>query len=941
MGQFINTGYYPNGKTKIEVDFQLSEAVRGSDCIFGNYGADFSVLLYAQPNNTYFQFCGKDGGWQAQSTGVAIDTERHVMVIDVPKKTGTLYAADGTLQSEKPFNSTWTYDKVSNWPITILASCTRADGNAARQHVKGRIYGAKIWESEDGGKTYKLMRDYVPAVKGKAPGLYDKVNGVFVTNVGPSFKNLASGGELFEIDDDPCIISDGTAETGINTGFFWGPDARVEIDCAFDALSPYQMRIVGADRDSSANMAFYLNGAGNASWAFNKTDGASESTPVSTGLAADFRRRILVADQTEKKAYYILAENGVTNHTANIAGTPSADATVPLALFGDTKAQNGLTMTFVVANNSAKARIYGAKFYRGGKLVRDLVPLVKGGIPGFRDKVTGDFVTVDRDAILGGFSASPATPTEPDDGWVLTSDMTFDGDTRTTNYVSCIDTGYVPTGDTRLELDFAFNSDYPQSGWAGNGDWALFTARDGGANRFGIYFINTGHGLNMGNQLWKSLSPNLPRLNGNQNVRRTVIMDQHSGTAAIVTAGYTNATFTGTAGGDYSYTKTLKIGAYEGGTTAQSPLRVYGLKLYESGELKRSYEPRIKDGVSGLLDVHGDGGFVGSFAAIRQNLACGGAIRSAGSTDAYIESDGTQGIDTKYLMKGAVSRVECDFALTDARQINGSSGGYQQRAFGQDSGGGLLYSLYINGSGQFMFGYGNTFINTHGPYVAADAARHVAVIDGYNNRLQWINGGAAWGVVGKTYDISADAHNNNSTWKMGIFATPTDQAATKWRNPAKMRLHSFRVYETADGKETFVHEFLPYKKGDVIGLYDVKTGEVFTDKRGGNAFKIGGMGVDGAEFWIAKPKNVTLTKGKGERTISAIAAGAVSYRWTKNGEALEGGGDGDLPVAWDKRGRTDEYSVVPVYDLYGTEKEGDPVAFTVNNFPAGTVIIIR
>jgi hypothetical protein len=94
--QFINTGYYPSGKTKIEVDFQLTSKVSNKDCVFGNYGSTFSVLLYANPNNTYFQCCGKDGGWSAAGTDVRIDTERHTMVIDVPKKKGTMFAPDGT-----------------------------------------------------------------------------------------------------------------------------------------------------------------------------------------------------------------------------------------------------------------------------------------------------------------------------------------------------------------------------------------------------------------------------------------------------------------------------------------------------------------------------------------------------------------------------------------------------------------------------------------------------------------------------------------------------------------------------------------------------------------------------------------------------------------------------------------------------------------------------
>ena len=935
--QFINTGYFPSGKTKIEVDFQLTSTASGKDCIFGNYGdPGFSVLLYANPNNTYFQFCGKDGGWQGVGTGVAIDTERHTMVIDVPKKTGTMYAADGTVQSQKAFNSSWTYAKKASWPIALLASCTSANGNTARQYAPARIYGAKIWESEDGGKTYELKRDYVPAVKGKAPGLYDKVNGVFVTNIRPSYRNLVSGEPLFEVEDDPCIISDGTAQTGINTGFFWGPDARAEIDFAFDALAPQQMRVVGADQDAAANMAFYLNSANNASWAFNASDETHTSTPHSTTLQADFRRRRIVADQAAKKAYYILAETGETNRTTDIAGMPVSDASVPLALFGNASKMNGLTMTFVANNNSAKARIYGAKFYKGGNLVRDLVPLVKGGIPGFRDRVTGDFLTVDRDAILSGFSASPSTPEEPDDGWVLTSD--YDLVAGTTNYISSIDTKYVSTGKTRLELDFALNSGCKASGWPGA--WALMVTKAGAAqSRFSMYCDGTKMCVNMGDQLWKSMTPALNVPAGSENVRHKAVLDHKAGTAAFITAGCTNATFSGTGGGDYSYTTTLKLGTYESGTAAYAPLRIYGLKIFEDDALVHDYVPSVKDGVAGLVDVFGNGGFVGCFSNIRQNLAYGGAIRAEGASDAYLESDGTQGINTGCLMKGAETRMEADFALVDARQINVSSGGYQQRVFGQDSGGGLLSALYINGSGEFMFGYGNTFINSHGPHVAADTARHVAVIDGYNDRLYWLNGGATWGVTNKNYDISADAHGNNATWLTGIFATPNNQAATTWRNPAKMRLYTFRVYD----RDELVHEYVPYVDGGVACLYDTVDKVVLKDSRNGNAFKIGGMGVDGAEKWLKELPAEASVATESALTLTAAAAGAVRYEWTLDGEVVEGATGESVTAAWRKGGYStpDIYTCTAIYDVYGTETRGTPVSCAVSSVPPAFVMVVR
>ena len=929
--QFINTGYYPSGKTKIEVDFQLTSTASSKDCVFGNYGSTFSVLLYANPNNTYFQCCGKDGNWSAAGTGVSIDTARHTMVIDVPKKKGTMSAPDGTVQGQASFNSSWTYANTANWPITLFASCNSTDGTTARQPVSAKIYGAKIWESDDSGTTYSLVHDYSPAIKGSIAGLLDSVTGDFLYDTRASGSSFAYGGDILAIDDDPCIISDGTAQTGINSGCFWGPLSRIEVEYAFDALSPVQMRIFGADGKVPC-ASFYLNGSGNASFGFDKADNSAFQA-LSTGVVADMRRHIAIADQKAGKAYYILkTETGVvTNWAGTIPSTPAAMATRPIALFGNNQADPaGFKSTFAGNNNSAKARIYRVKFYEDDVLVRDLVPLVKAGIPGFRDLVSGDFVTVDRDAMLPAFSASPATPSEQDDAWILVSDY----DLTSTNYKTYIDTGYTATTETGVELDFAFASDYPQSGWVGNNDWNLFAARNGsGDPRFTVYFNKNGFGYCYGASLWLSdESPNLARLNGDQNVRRTLVFDGHSKTLAFITAGYTNSAATLPTVDPVTFSTSLKLGGNEGGNSTP-PLRVYGFKISEGGVLKHDYVPKIKDGVAGLYDNVGGGFITGANKKI--SLKYGGAITATGSTDAYLESDATQGVNLNYFMNPA-TRIEADFAFTDCSTNSTGTTGYQQRVFGQDSGGGLLSALYINGSGNFMFGYGNTFINNHGPSVAADTVRHTAVIDSYHDRLHWITGG----VTNKTYDISADAHSNTATWPSGVFATPSNQAATAWRNPSKMKLYSLRIYES----DVLVHEYVPYSDHGVACLYDTVDGTVKTDARNGNAFVIGGMGVDGAEKWVKElPATAQVSQSQQTITLTAAAAGAIRYKWTLNGEEIEGVTGETCTVTWDKSRHTapDVYSCTAIYDVFGTETEGDPVTCEVTNLPVAFVLIVR
>ena len=147
-----------------------------------------------------------------------------------------------------------------------------------------------------------------------------------------------------------------------------------------------------------------------------------------------------------------------------------------------------------------------------------------------------------------------------------------------------------------------------------------------------------------------------------------------------------------------------------------------------------------------------------------------------------------------------------------------------------------------------------------------------------------------------------------------------------------------RIYES----DALKHEYLPYKKGGVLGLYDTVDKVVKQNSRGSaNPFKIGGKGVDGAERWIVSPQNRRITKRAGSVVLSANASGAVSYRWTKNGEPVAGGADGDLTVEWVTGGATDTYAVTPVYDVYGREVDGLPVSCTVENLPQSLMIFIQ
>ena len=209
--------------------------------------------------------------------------------------------------------------------------------------------------------------------------------------------------------------------------------------------------------------------------------------------------------------------------------------------------------------------------------------------------------------------------------------------------------------------------------------------------------------------------------------------------------------------------------------------------------------------------------------------------------DAYIESDGSQGINLSYFTTPN-TRYEIDYAMT---AIVG-----QNRPFGEATGD-LSAELYIQGtatgSGNVAFGVGNSWVGQPSG-VASDLNRHVAVLDLANHEC----GYSGKGLYAFT---SATVCSKTATYPMWLFAKGT--SATGHGNRTKMKLYAFRIFEAGD----LVHEYLPYKVGDLVGLYDTMTGDVITNTvSDANAFTLGGGLGYGKYYWV------TRGSGKDKRT---------------------------------------------------------------------------
>ena len=915
--QFINTGYYPSGKTKIEVDFQLTEAKDGSDCVFGNYGdPNFSVLLYAKPNvsSKQFQFCGKDEGWSGQNSGVAVDTTRHTMVIDVPKKQGTMFAPDETIQGQAKFKDDWTYTKTAAWPIALFASCNNASGTSARQHVKAKIYGVKIWESDDNGENYTLLHDYSPVVNGGVAGFEDVKGGGFYTCDGL----VASENTAKEMTGPAYIESNGGTYSIVDTRYFPNYKTKVEVD--FQMVS-VQSGVVpfGEYGASGFTMFLFCNTESPVKFRPQAQDATYRSGIDTPKLTCDVARHKLVMDVPARNIEMqrpggAVEVKGRMPDSETYTGTSSW----PLTLFGSANNAYGTTQ------KNAKARIYEVKIWEKSDndedytLCRHFVPAVQGGVAGFYEKCSGKFNSGE------GLTAGGKID-ECDEQYIENN----------TSSKGSFDTGLKVTDKTKIVCDFMPLSDANQKFPFEAGD---ATSATNGAKR--MYMRTYGNGKNFyayacGSKLWVESA-----IRFRPYIRRELTLDAKNN-QFIIGSPYDNAVQTMTIAAfdcPNESSNTLKI--FSNGTANGNYLqgRLYSFKVYEDDALVGDYVPICQGGTYGLVDkVSGKvltkaSGSV-AFAGLTSNNALNEAFFEASirAEDAYIESDGTQGIDMSYFTTPQ-TRYEIDYQMTAIRG--------QNRPFGAAVGD-LSAELYIQGeavgSGNVAFGVGNTWVGqTTG--VASDLNRHVAVLDLANRECGYSGKGM--------FAFSSDTIcNRNSSLVMSLFTKGT--SATFGGGEAKhrtaMKLYAFRIYEA--GK--LVHEWLPYKNGDVVGIYDTMTGEVKTnDIAGGNAFTYGG-GLGYGKFagtktdLVIAPGNCAVSPN-GAKTLSAYAPGATSYKWTRNGEVVDGATGGELTVYWTRpKDGPVVYGVTPVFTKNGEQIEGKEVTAEVTNEPQGLMILVR
>jgi len=936
--QSVNTGYKASGKTKVSIDFQLTQVKIGNDCVFGHYAkaGEFCLLLYCPRATEVYaearddthasnaRLFAWDNGTDSQSSSwAASDTERHVVVIDAPGKKADMYTPDGTHQAHLDFPSGWTYAKTSKFPMIFFGASKDANGTA-QQCVYAKIYGVKVWETENGETS--LVHDYVPAEKYGYAGFYDMVDGQFFGQQETSGTLLTCGGDVMSLGDDPYIENDGSAYSAIDTRYFPNNRTKVEVDFREMTLAKDNDIPFGHYSTADYSLLIYrpLNDSLVGTYKLVAKDLGYSGLELSPAVSADTRRHTAVIDIPGRHVE-MRAPNRLVQGSASLASKTDWSwnfnkVTCPLMIFGHSTDAYGNSNQRI-----PQGRIYGVRIYENTKddgsgewtTVHDFKPCLKNGVPGLKDSETGMFISG------GNITASDTTPEEDETDPYI--------DTTTANAAVSFDTGYDVSSNTCVVCDYRILKQKAEQQF-------LFEVGDSGTVNdcsFMRVYANGDKGTGgisyaCGRERYvKFNDPN--GIHFSPNVRRTATLDAYNRKVRLEADGETiwEGDLTEAARVPDKSQKTLKIFSDANGTSHACMARLFGFKIYEEGILVRDYRPYVKNGAIGLRDVVGDGGFITATKNVGV-LRCGGGIEADGSSDAYIENDGTTVLNLGY-KANMTSRIEFDFQwlrLNDGGEV----------VCGAWNTGTLRYCFWHYKNDIEVIFSGNSKSYQTIPGIAPDFMRHTAVLDMKNRSIAYVTGGVS---VPFTVNPSAPFNaTDESVDGFGVFDGIKEGIAQGMTSYA--RVYAVRIYEN----DALVHEFLPYRNGDTVSLYDTKTGNVATKTAKSGVSNpawptIGGMGVDGAEKWLkALPATATISKDQ-TITLTAAAAGAIRYEWTLNGEVLEGETGESVSVAWRKAAEPDVYSCTPIYDVFGVETRGTPVSCAVTHLVAAFMMVVR
>lgn len=479
-------------------------------------------------------------------------------------------------------------------------------------------------------------------------------------------------------------------------------------------------------------------------------------------------------DTTAKSIIRCTQTSLVVNGTSYSLSGSGSDVTNTISLFNVTDAGIG-------SNNAAMyGDCYYCKMWQGTTLVRDYQPcLNSSGVPGMYDLVNGVFYPSTSGT---AFASGP-----------ITSDGRLEY--IETGGAQYINTDFTPNANTRIVMDcemleFGTNCYYGaaslSSGASTHSQTNTVIIINGTSTRCDWYGTSVS---------WGGVAKGRQVLDKNKNITSI------NGVVVITNPASSNSC----AYPMYLFARNIANSTVD----LYSKMRLYSCKIYDNGVLVRDYIPFRYNNEVGLWDrvsntFYGNSGS-GVFAA--------GPIAKYAKVE-YIESTGTQYIDTNYKAISENYRVKCRFEV--------ESDGSGTVLFGGGASTDTITAL-LQSPAQVKFYVGS------GSVSGATAT----FIQGAECDLECHanNGTFAVTLNGATYEGSYSGAINKD-YPLFIFANNISGAASQFSD---IRLYEFKIYDNG----TLVRDFVPVVRQDgTAGLLD-QVNEVFYANAGSGTFTVG------------------------------------------------------------------------------------------------------
>ena len=397
--QYIDTGVKAETGLKARMDMQIPSSGNNDKCLLGARHSDIRFLMIHSVETVAKPFVGygngDNRGWRPSST---FPTNRIDYVGDFSDGAAVQVYVNGTglissssqdlLAGSTPRqDGEITTNDMNN--ITLYLFAANYD-DAASWYSSARLYRLKIMKKNAAGGI-DLLRNYIPCRKGNRAGLYDSINGTISFSDGSADfiggeEQTVLPCEYVEWIESRIYAADGVTALNnyIDTGVDGKSGIKSVVDCSIRSGFSGDMAILACRAKGNGDPSrlfpayFYSSyfGYGYKTGCWGHNGGANQ-----VAVASDANARYLIESELSAGRQSVVV-NGTELHKGE-HDEDEFDTGTTLTLFGINTADG----SGVVSRSNI--RLYSAKIWEKGELMRDFVPCVdSSGQAGLWDRIT-------------------------------------------------------------------------------------------------------------------------------------------------------------------------------------------------------------------------------------------------------------------------------------------------------------------------------------------------------------------------------------------------------------------------------------------------------------------------------------------------------------------------------------------------------------------------